>query len=213
LKVWRRGDSVTALREALDRGGILAIPTESSYGLAADPRSERGVRAIYQVKGRDDHKALPVIAGDADQLAQLGIDLAAPEMAPLVDCWPAALSIVVPTGQALPASGGEASLAVRVPDHAALRSLLLDLGRPLTATSANRSGEPPILALDDLEPLLRTADAIAVDGGTLPGGAPSTLVELRGGVLRVLRSGRFPVADLRRVFSAAAVEIIVENAS
>ena len=213
MNVWRRGDSVTRLRELLDRGGILAIPTESSYGLAADPRSERGVRAIYQVKGRDTTKALPVVAGDADQLAQLGIDLRSTEVAAFAGCWPAALSVVAPTARPLPAGGGESSLAVRIPDHSPLRSLLLEIGRPLTATSANRAGQSAILALDDLAPLLEDADAIAIDGGTLPGGPPSTLVEWRDGAVRVLREGRFPVAELRRKFSAASVEITVENAS
>lgn len=213
MRVWHFGESVTALRELLDRGGILAVPTESSYGLATDPWSERGVRAIYQVKGRDTTKALPVIAGDLDQLAQLGIDPSSPEVAPFAACWPAALSVVAPTSRLLPASGGERRLAVRLPGHEPLRDLLLRLGRALTATSANLAGEPPILELPPLEPLLADSDSIAVDGGMLPGGAPSTLVELRGDTLRVLRQGRFPVAELRRRFSTATVEIIVENPS
>jgi L-threonylcarbamoyladenylate synthase len=213
LRIWRFGDSVTGLREALDRGGILAIPTESSYGLAADPRSEQGVRAIYQVKGRDTTKALPVVAGDADQLGQLGIDPAAFEVAVFAACWPAALSVVARTAQPLPAGGGEDTLAVRVPAHRSLRDLLHEIGRPLPATSANRAGEPPILRLADLAPLIAGADAIAIDGGDLPGGPPSTLVALRGGAVHVLRQGRFPVADLRHFFSTASVEISVENAS
>jgi len=213
LRIWRFGDSVTVLREVLDRGGILAIPTESSYGLAADPRSEQGVRAIYQVKGRDTTKALPVVAGDADQLGQLGIDPAAFEVAVFAACWPAALSVVARTARPLPAGGGDSTLAVRVPGHRPLRDLLLAIGRPLTATSANRAGEPAILRVADLAPLVAGADAIAIDGGELPGGPPSTLVARRGGAIHVLRQGRFPLDDLRRFFSTASVEIIVENAS
>lgn len=213
MRIWRFGDSVTALRDVLDRGGILAVPTESSYGLAVDPRSERGVRAIYQVKGRETTKALPVIVGDLDQLAQLGIDPGSPEIAPFRSFWPAALSVIASTAESLPAGGGEPRLAVRVPAHEGLRALLVELGRPLTATSANLAGEPPILVLPELEPLLAGADAVAVDGGALEGGAPSTLVELRGVTLRVLRRGRFPVDELRRRFSTATVEIIVENPS
>ncbi len=213
MRVWRFGESVTPLRELLDRGGILAVPTESSYGLAADPRSERGVRAIDQVKGRQTTKAMPVVAGDVDQLAQLGIDPGSPAVAPFAACWPAALSVIAATARPLAAAKGASSLAVRVPAHAPLRDLLRDIGRPLTATSANRAGEPPIVDPRLLEPLLEGADAAIVDGGTLPGGPPSTLVELRGETLRVLRPGRFPVAELRRLFSTAIVEILVENPS
>jgi L-threonylcarbamoyladenylate synthase len=213
LRVWRFGDPVTPLRELLDRGGILAVPTESSYGLAADPRSERGVRAIDQVKGRTTTKALPVVAGDIDQLAQLGIDPDSPAVAPFAACWPAALSVIADTAQPLPAGRGEARLAVRIPAHPPLRELLRAIGRPLTATSANLEGQPPIVDSRQLAPLLAGADGVIVDGGRLAGGLPSTLVELRGATLRVLRPGRFPVDELRRLFSTATVEILVENPS
>ena len=127
-------------------------------------------------------------------------------MAPFAGLLPSPLSVVAPTREPLPAAAGESTIAVRVPAHPQLRDLLLALGRPLTATSANRSGEPPILDPRDLEPLLATADAMVVDGGVLAGGPPSTLVELRGGTLHVLRPGAFEIAQLRRIFSAAAVE-------
>ncbi len=213
MKVWRFGEPVPPLAELLNRGGILALPTESSYGLGADPRSARGVQAIYELKGREAGKALPVVAGDVGQLAALGIDAADEAVAPFIACWPAALTVVAPTVARLPAAAGEPAIAVRIPSHRPLRDLLCALGHPLTATSANRSGEPPILDPRDLEPLLAGVDAVVVDGGVLPGGEPSTLVELRGGELRVLRNGRFNVARLREIFSAAAVEIIVENPS
>lgn len=212
MRVWRFGEPVPPLAELLNRGGILALPTESSYGLGADPRSARGVQAIYELKGRESGKALPVVAGDVGQLATLGVDAADEAVAPFVSCWPAPLTVIAPIARPLPAAAGESSLAVRIPAHEPLRELLRAVG-PLTATSANRAGEPPILDPQDLAPLLSGVDAVIVDGGVLPGGPPSTLVELRGGALRVLRNGRFNVAQLRQIFSAAAVEIIVENPS
>lgn len=211
MRVWRFGEPVPPLAELLDRGGILALPTESSYGLGVDPRSARGVQAIYELKGRDSGKALPVVAADLDQLRVLGIDPAAPAVAPLAACWPAALSVVAPLAAPLPAAGGGSTLAVRVPAHAPLRDLLHALGRPLTATSANRAGEPAIVDPGNLAPLLDGRDAVVVDGGVLSGGAPSTLVELRGDKLCVLRRGRVDVAQLRQLFSTATVEIVVEN--
>ncbi|MGE5232575.1 MAG: L-threonylcarbamoyladenylate synthase [Acidobacteriota bacterium] len=207
---WRPGEPSGPLRAMLERGGILAIPTESSYGLGADPRNEKGVRAVFELKRRDGRKPLPVVVAGPQQLAEIGVDAAAPEVAPFLGLWPAPLSVVAPLRLALPAAAGETSVAVRVPDHAGLRELLRAVG-PLTATSANLAGEPPILDPQGCVDLLTGADAIVVDGGQLPGGAPSTLVALRHGTLRVLRTGRYPVAEVARRISAVAVENPVER--
>jgi L-threonylcarbamoyladenylate synthase len=109
--------------------------------------------------------------------------------------WPAALTVVAPLAVALPAAAGEPTLAVRIPDHALLLRLLRALG-PLTATSANRSGEPPLLEPGAVEELLRDERAAVVDGGVLGGGPPSTLAGWLGGGWRVVRPGRFPVGHL-----------------
>jgi len=190
---WRFGDDVAPLRELIARGGILAIPTESSYGLAVDPRSAAGVEAIYRVKERERGKPLPVVAADLAQIAALGVaadDEAVRRAAPL---WPAAFTVVAPIAEPLPASAGERMLAVRIPDHAELRSLLSALGTALTATSANRSGEPPLLDPAAVALLLATEDAVVVDGGTLAGGFPSTLARWTDAGWTVLRPGRFPL--------------------
>ncbi len=214
VRIWRFGEPVALLREILDRGGVLAIPTESSYGLAADPRSERGVRAVYRVKGRDAGKPLPVVAADLDQVAALGVAPGALDAGRLGALWPGAVTVVLPlarpeTGagrEPLPAAAGGGSVAVRVPGHPELRRLLARLGRPLTATSANRSGGAPVLDPATAASLLAGEDAAVVDGGRLPGGAPSTIVRLgwpsgggeAGGRLEVLREGAVPTAEIRR---------------
>jgi L-threonylcarbamoyladenylate synthase len=190
---WRFGDDVAPLRALLARGGVLGIPTESSYGLAVDPRSEAGVEAIYRIKARERGKPLPVVAADLAQLAALGVvvnDEAVRHASPV---WPAALTVVAAIVEPLPASAGERTLAVRIPDHADLRSLLGGVGAALTATSANRSGEPPLLDPDEVAELLGDQEAIVVDGGTLPGGRPSTLAAWHAGRWRVLREGRFAI--------------------
>jgi len=189
--VWRFGDPVEPLRALLARGGVLAIPTESSYGLAADPRNRTGVETVYRIKGRESGKALPVVVADLGQLADLGIDADLPILEPLMACWPGPLTVV------LPVAAGNGGLAVRIPGHAGLRDLLSSLGHGLTATSANRSGGEPIVDPKDLPALLAGEDAVIVDGGSLPGGAPSTLVAIDGGVPVVLRAGSFPVDRLR----------------
>lgn len=203
--LWRWGDPFAALAERLARGGMLAIPTESSYGLAVDPRNPEAVARVYGVKGRDAGKPLPVVAAGVEQLALLGIDREDRDVATALEhlarIWPAPLTAVLPVTRPLPASAGAGTLAVRVPAHEGLRRLLGELGTPLTATSANPAGEAPVLDPLTVADLLAGEDAAVVDGGRLPGGPPSTLVVWRpgpggAGRFEVLRAGAFPLQRL-----------------
>jgi L-threonylcarbamoyladenylate synthase len=180
---------------------VLAIPTESSYGLAVDPRNAEGIARVYGLKGRDGSKALPLVAADRAQIDALGLDtgpLDRPELAPLVARgWPGPLSVVLalagPDG-ALHGGAPDGTWAVRIPGHDGLRELLAGVGRALTATSANRSGEPPLLDPDGAAALLAglpEGAAAVIDGGVLPGGPPSTLIRLSDGRVEVLRAGAF----------------------
>ena len=200
--IWRFGSPVEPLRALLDRGGVLAIPTESSYGFAADPWNPEGIARVYRLKGRDAGKALPLVAADLEQVAALGVDPESPELARLARVWPAPLSAVLAVRGQLPVAAPDGTVAVRIPAHAGLRGLLAALGRPLTATSANRSGEPPVLDPDEAARLLAGEDAAVVDGGRLPGGPPSTLVRFVGGAggeIEVLREGAVAAAEARRL--------------
>lgn len=200
---WHWTDPIDVLRETLDAGGVLAIPTESSYGLAVDPRGARGIEAIFEIKERPVEKALPIVAAGVDQLVDLGVPRAAPELAVASSFWPAPLTLLFPLSEPLAATAGMKTLAARVPAHQHLRELLERLGHALTATSANLSGESPVLDPHQLAPLLEGHPAVIIDGGMLPGGAPSTLVSWPKGQLRVLRPGAFPVERLPRLISEA----------
>jgi L-threonylcarbamoyladenylate synthase len=202
VRFWHPGDPVEPLRSLVARGGVLAIPTESSYGLGADPRNLVGVEAIYKIKERERGKPLPVVVADLGQLRDLGIDPGLLILEALSACWPAPLTAVLPVARPLPASAGEPTLAVRIPAHEGLRRLLAELGTGLTATSANRSGEAPVLDPEGAAELLAGADAIVVDGGVLPGGPPSTLVAIEASGPVVLRTGSFPVERLRERLGA-----------
>ena len=192
LDVWPWGGDLKDVRAALSEGRSLAIPTESSYGLAVDPRSAAGVEAIYGLKERERGKPLPVVVASVDQAVHLGVE--ANEAIRLAEAhWPAALTVVAPlhAGLCVPAAAGGGTLAVRVPDHVRLRGLLQALGHPLTATSANRSGEPPACSLAELEPILGDSGALVIGGEQTPGGLASTVVSWTSSGLRVLRRGRF----------------------
>jgi L-threonylcarbamoyladenylate synthase len=198
ISPWRPGAAVAPLAARLARGGLLAVPTESSYGLAVDPRHQEGVAAVYRLKERERGKPLPVVAADLAQLAALGVDLVWPALATVSRFWPAPLTLVVPVGQPLPAAAGTGTLAVRIPAHPLLRGLLAALGHALTATSANRSGEPPLDDPAAVAAWLKGEDAEVVDGGRLGAGAPSTIVASGGdgSRLTVVRAGSFPLSRL-----------------
>lgn len=192
VEIWPWDGELDVVKRVLAEGRVLAVPTESSYGLAVDPRSAVGVDAIYRIKERERGKPLPVVAADLTQILELGID--GNEAVRMAEgYWPAPLTVVGPLrcGVDLPAAAGGRTLAVRVPAHERLRGLLRALGHPLTATSANRSGEPAICESAALEPVLGGTDALIVGGETTPGGPPSTVVSWSSAGLRVLRRGRF----------------------
>ena len=130
-------EQVQSLAQLLRRGGVAAIPTETFYGLAADPRSEEGVRRIFALKRREVAKPLLVLFGARAQLAPLGIEATPEALDRYFAIWPAPLTVVLPLSSAIPASRDARSLAVRMPAHEALRDLLARVG-PVTGTSLNR---------------------------------------------------------------------------
>lgn len=196
--------AIEELRALRSRGGVIAFPTESSYGLGVDPANAAGVAAVQRIKrrrgmGEEPAKPLPVVVADLSQLAAFGIDSDAEEVRRVAPFWPAPLTAVLALGEGidLPAALGARTLAVRIPDHAELRALLAAIG-PLTATSANRTGEPPLLDAREVAALLLEVGGIefAVMEGGAAGGPPSTIVEVLGGEIRILRQGPFPAERL-----------------
>ncbi len=214
--IWQWDQEISDLVSVLDRGGMLAIPTESTYGLAVDPASREGVAMLFRFKGRPHDKALPVVLGDLTQLELLGGDPRSEDLRELAALWPAPLTVVVPIEKPIAASVGRSSLAVRVPAHDRLRCLLQQLGRPLTATSANPSGGQPVSDPEVLMSLLAGWPSAVVNDGVLSGGPPSTLVQISREGYRVLRVGRLSLDWLRGrvsrpVFSATTAEILADD--
>jgi tRNA threonylcarbamoyl adenosine modification protein (Sua5/YciO/YrdC/YwlC family) len=178
--------AVAPVAAAVAGGGVVVLPTESFYGLGADPRSAAGVERIRALKGRPAELGLPVLCADWQQLESL-VAVRERFRVKLRRVWPAALTVVLPTKDPVAAARG-ATLAVRIPAHRELRALLYRVG-PLTGTSANRHGEPPSTTVDDALRSLAGAPELALDGGPTAGGKPSTLVDLTDDEARVLRVG------------------------
>jgi L-threonylcarbamoyladenylate synthase len=179
-----KADDPNALERAADvirAGGVVAVPTETFYGLAADA-AHAGARArIFEIKGRPAGMTLPLVAASLEQvIALLGpMDAASEKAARLF--WPGPLSLVL--------NAGEGTVALRVPAHAFVRQLCDRAGVLLTSTSANRTGEPPAETADAVMAGLGDAVDLVIDGGRTPGGKPSTIADLRGRTPRLVRDG------------------------
>lgn len=203
---WEFGDDPAPVLEVLRAGGVVAIPTESSYGLAVDPENPEAVARVFELKGRPGDKPLPVVAAAADAMPP-GCRIRAGLESKLAGLWPAALTLVLnldPQRQ-LAAAAGRSTLAVRVPGHRRLRELLTVTGL-LTATSANRAGDRPLLDPVEVDELLAggSGPSLLVDGGRLPGGPPSTLVRVEADGWHLLRSGAVAEAAIEATLGMPA---------
>jgi len=198
-----RAEAVALLRA----GGIVAVPTDTVYGIAADMALPDAIERLFAAKGRPPERAVAVLLADASQAAALGVVPAAAAL--LAErFWPGGLTLVLPVrpDARLPRvlSGGAPTIGVRVPDHPAPRALATALG-PLPTTSANRSGEAD--ARDAAEVLARLGDALALvlDGGPVRGGPASTVVDCASGLPSILREGAIPGAEIAAALSGAGL--------
>jgi L-threonylcarbamoyladenylate synthase len=175
--------------EILRGGGLVALPTDTVYGLGALAFSQAATERIYEVKGRPLEKAIPVLLGVVEDMVKVALDV--PEIAARLAArfWPGPLTLVVPRHPDIPeAVSTLPTVGVRIPDHAVARSLLR-LAGPMAVTSANRSGAAsPSSAREVLEQLGGKV-ALIIDGGQTPGGVPSTVVDCVGVDPKILREG------------------------
>ena len=197
-------DSQFAIAQAartLLSGGLVAFPTDTVYGLGAHAFDAAAVERLYVAKERPQDKAIPVLLADA-----IDLPLVARQIPPTADrlaeaFWPGALTLVLPRHPALPpvltASGD--SVAVRVPDHPAARALIASLSAPLAATSANLSGKPSPVTVEEVLAQLGGRTDLVLDGGACPGGRPSTVLDLTCDPPQLLRAGPVTAESLRAI--------------
>jgi L-threonylcarbamoyladenylate synthase len=177
---------------ALRRGEIVAYPTETFYGLGVDAFDELALARLRALKGRDG-KAISVLVDGPAMLQEICRDVPPLAVELMQRHWPGALTIALPAKRGLPSvlvEGG--CVAVRQSSHPTAQALVSQLGRPLTTTSANRAGQPPATTDEAVEEIFAGRCRV-VHGGPTPGGAPSTLVRVRGSRLEVLRRGAIEI--------------------
>jgi L-threonylcarbamoyladenylate synthase len=178
---------LTEIAKLLATGAVVLMPTDTIYGLHALATSDESVARIADLKGREETKPFIVLASSLDQLHPLGIDADPELLASLGTIWPAPLTAILPLRLPVAASRGASSLAVRIPALEWLRELITRTG-PLVSTSANRSGEPPVVDPVSLpRDVHERLDAI-VDGGVRDG-EPSAILDLTSPEPRFIREG------------------------
>jgi L-threonylcarbamoyladenylate synthase len=189
-------DRLEAASAALRRGRLVVLPTDTVYGVGALPRSHGGVAAIFEAKGRESDKPIPVLAATAEDLTEV---VSFDEQAHALEAlWPGPLTLVLPRRADWPFDlGGDAeTIAVRVPSNELARTLLERTG-PLAVTSANLSGRPPAATVDDARAALGDSVSVYLDGGRCSA-PPSTIVSLVDEV-RVLREGPISLGQIQKL--------------
>ena len=185
----------------LKRGGVIAFPTDTVYGLGACSTNSQAVERIYWVKERPRSRALPLLLTKTSQISEVAHPV--PQIA-----WqlayrflPGALTLVLPKRASVSdivTAGGE-TVAVRVPAHPIPLALAEGLGAPIVGTSANLSGKPPALSADEVYSQFATKIDLVIDGGPCSGGKESTIVDVTGQTPVILREGAISVERIKAV--------------
>ena len=198
-----RAAAIQVLRD----GGIVALPTDTVYGICVALDTPDGVERLFRIKRRPADKGIVLLLDGLDQAAELGV-MTPPALALAGACWPGGLTVVVPLRPdvSLPAAltSGAATIGLRVPDHQAARTLARTVG-PLPTTSANVSGLPEAPDAEAILAQLGDSIDLVLDGGSAHGGPASTVVDCTGALPGVLRGGAVRLTRIIEILDAAGV--------
>lgn len=187
--------------QTLATGGLVAIPTETVYGLGAAINNEVAIAKIFVVKGRPQNHPLIVHLAHIDQLHQVAHDIHPDAIKLAHACWPGPLTLLLQRNEnvSMSITGGRDTVAVRIPDNAFTRQLILDLGSPIAAPSANRFGKvSPTTAQHVCDDLQNDVDLI-VDDGASSIGVESTIIDFSVSPPQLLRPGGIPIEDIEQI--------------
>lgn len=202
-----RADIQQAITEAgavVRRGELIVLPTDTVYGIGADPMSARAVDRLLTAKGRGRDKPSPVLVGSPAAVERLASTIPDTARALIERFWPGALTIVLPAQPEIGWDLGEThgTVALRMPNDPFTIDLLNEVG-PLAVSSANLTTHEPALTVADAQRQLGEKVSLYLDGGVSAGGQPSTIVVL-GETVRVVREGALPASEVLSVAAAAA---------
>lgn len=187
--------------EIVKNGGVIAFPTDTVYCLATSINFPEAVSRIFDIKGRQTTKALPILVADTIQMRQVG------QMTPLADLlvrrfMPGGLTIILKKTPAVPdiVTGGKDSVAVRIPGHTLPLYLIKACGSSLTGTSANLSGHGSVCTAGEVESQIGNLVDFILDGGQCPGGRESTIIDLTSDPPVIVREGAVDRAELENFY-------------
>ena len=191
--------SSNAISLALDiliSGGLVAFPTDTVYGVGALAFDGKAIESIYVAKDRPIEKAIPILIADMEDMEKVGMDIPQTAYKLAARFWPGPLTCVIPKQPTLPeAVSATSTVGVRVPDHEVARALLRAAG-PMAVTSANISGAQSPSTAEEVYAQLNERIPLIIDGGTTPGGVPSTVVDCSTSELKILREGPISIEEL-----------------
>jgi L-threonylcarbamoyladenylate synthase len=180
------------------RGGVIAYPTETFYGLGVKFDSRAALEKLYRLKGRSPDKALPLIIGEKLMLGLIASTVTESAEKLIEKFWPGPLTLLLPAkanlSDLLTAKTGK--IAVRMPGGSFALELARSLQFPITATSANITGMSPAVNIDDVVRYFGNALDLIIDCGETPGGKPSTIVDASGTKARIVRAGAVPAEEI-----------------
>lgn len=186
--------------EAIRRGRVVAFPTDTFYGLGADPFNLSAVERVYQIKGRPRTKPLLLLVGDLEQAKMVATELPETFHDLAQKFWPGPLTIVVRASHRLPlkVTGGTGNIGLRLPNSKLSLALIRCAGVPVTATSANLSTLPSCTTASQVLGQIGGRVDVLIDGGKVTSDHPSTVVDMTGPSLRILREGVIGRSKLRK---------------
>jgi len=184
----------------LREGGVIAFPTDTSYGLGADPFNDAAVRQIFAIKGRPETKPILLLVNSMEMAGRVAA-LSDRATALAERFWPGPLTMILPARENVPSvvTAGTGTVGIRWGDAAFAQRLIGAFDRPITATSANRAGMPSTITASEVRKQLGDSIDVIIDGGTLPSRGGSTLLDLTAVPARLLREGPIAEAELSDV--------------
>lgn len=187
----------------LSRGCVIGIPTDTLYGLAADPFNLAAVDEIYRVKGRPDTRALPILVNSIEQGALLARETPKGFFRLAEAFWPGALTLIVDASTRLPlkVTANTGRIALRWPRSEVVGRLVAEFDGPITGTSANISGFPSCSSAAQVMKQLGDRLPLLLDAGETGASLPSTIVELHGTEWKILREGAIAVGEIEAVLA------------
>jgi L-threonylcarbamoyladenylate synthase len=206
LKVSAGSPDSTAINyaaEFIKRGRVVGVPTDTFYGLAADPFNLAAVEEIYRVKGRPENRALPILVSSLEQAAVLSRDLPPNFLKLARKFWPGALTIVVEAAHSLPlkVTGNKGRVALRWPNSRVACAVIEQTGSAITGTSANISGFPSCTNAQELVKQLGERLPLILDSGETGATVSSTIVNLDGDEWTIVREGKISVEEIAKAIA------------